>query len=88
MPVISRFFGIVIEMHYLEHGPPHFHAEYQGFEAVFDMRSGKLTEGAFPKRAQALVREWAVAHRGELEENWRRAEAKRPMLKIPGADQP
>ena len=28
MPVISRFFGIVITMYYNDHGLPHFHAKY------------------------------------------------------------
>lgn len=26
MPTISVFYGIVIEMYWREHGPPHFHA--------------------------------------------------------------
>lgn len=30
MPTISMFLGIVIRMNWLEHNPPHFHAEYQG----------------------------------------------------------
>ncbi|MFQ5674633.1 MAG: DUF4160 domain-containing protein [bacterium] len=30
MPAISMFFGIVVRMFFREHGPPHFHAEYQG----------------------------------------------------------
>ncbi len=28
MPEISRFFGIVIRMHFDDHRPPHFHATY------------------------------------------------------------
>jgi hypothetical protein len=28
MPEISRFFGIVIQMYFDDHNPPHFHAEY------------------------------------------------------------
>jgi hypothetical protein len=32
MPIISTFFVIVIRMYYEEHGPAHFHAEYQGGE--------------------------------------------------------
>jgi hypothetical protein len=28
MPIISRFFGIVIFMFWREHAPPHFHAKY------------------------------------------------------------
>lgn len=37
MPVISMFLGIIIRMfNNGEHNPPHFHASYQGYEAVFD----------------------------------------------------
>jgi hypothetical protein len=28
MPTICTFFGIVIQMFWREHGPPHFHAIY------------------------------------------------------------
>jgi len=27
VPVLSRFFGIVIYMHWRDHTPPHFHAK-------------------------------------------------------------
>ncbi|MGH9801008.1 MAG: DUF4160 domain-containing protein, partial [Blastocatellia bacterium] len=28
MPVVSRFFGIIISMYYNDHQPPHFHIRY------------------------------------------------------------
>jgi Domain of unknown function (DUF4160) len=34
MPIVSIFFGIVIRMFHREHAPPHYHASYQGFEAL------------------------------------------------------
>jgi hypothetical protein len=30
MPELSRFYGIVIQMYYDDHAPPHFHALYAG----------------------------------------------------------
>ncbi len=42
MPEISRFFGIIIRMFYDEHNPPHFHADYQGKQAVFDLQGNVL----------------------------------------------
>jgi len=45
MPEISRFFGIIIRMFYDEHNPPHFHAEYRGEQAVFDLQ-GNITKGS------------------------------------------
>ena len=87
MPTISMFFGILIKMYYKEHNPPHFHAYYQGFEAIFDMRTGKMTNGFVPKKAEKIISEWAIDNQDKLLENWQLMESGRPMLKIPGADQ-
>lgn len=37
MPVISRFFGIVIFMNFNGHHPPHFHARYQDQEVTVEI---------------------------------------------------
>lgn len=48
MPTISMFYGIIIRMYNTgEHNPPHFHASYQGQQAVFNMDS-ELIEGSMP----------------------------------------
>ena len=78
MPRISIFFGIVIYMYYDEHVPPHFHAIYEGSEAMFDL-NGDLFKGAMAPRAVKLIREWANLHKGELEENWERARRNMPL---------
>jgi hypothetical protein len=39
MPTISQFFGIVIQMFWREHAPPHFHAMYAEHEALIGVRS-------------------------------------------------
>jgi hypothetical protein len=36
VPTISQFFGIVIQMFWREHAPPHFHALYGEFEALIE----------------------------------------------------
>lgn len=56
MPVICEFYGILIRMFFADRAPPHFHAEYAGHKAVFDMK-GNVTQGSFPPRAEKLVRE-------------------------------
>jgi hypothetical protein len=73
MPVISTFFGIVIRMYYREHGVPHFHAEYQGEQATFTFDSGLLAGRIRSKTAVRLIKEWCLAHQGELEANWQKA---------------
>ena len=72
MPVLSRFYGIVIRMYFLqkEHNPPHIHAIYNDDMAAIDIMTGTVLEGYLPPKALALVREWAAAHRDELKEIW------------------
>jgi len=36
--------------------------------------------------ATRIVREWTLARRAELEENWRGAQAHLPLEKVPGPD--
>ena len=70
MPTVSTFFGIVIEMFWREHGPPHFHATYAESEAVIDIDSFEILRGGLPRRAKSLVLEWAQEHHDALRVNW------------------
>ena len=72
MPEISRFFGIVIRMYFLDHEPPHFHAKYGSDEVQLRIQPVGVLSGGLPARALALVVEWATLHQDELLENWRR----------------
>lgn len=73
MPRISSFFGIVIEMYYGDHPPPHFHARYSGESAKIASRPERFSQAPCRGRALRLVREWVEQHRDELEANWERA---------------
>lgn len=81
MPVISMFFGIIIRMYNGEHNPPHFHATYQGYNAVFNM-DGELTAGEMPKKQIKLIAAWAELHKEELIANWELAIDEQPLYKI------
>ena len=70
MPTISTFYGILIQMFWRDHAPPHFHALYGEYEALIDIRTFEVIEGSMPRRALALVLEWASGHRAELMEDW------------------
>ncbi len=70
MPAISSFYGILIQMHYNDHAPPHFHAAYAEYACQVNIRTLKIIHGEFPRRAFALVKTWAEQHRSELLENW------------------
>jgi hypothetical protein len=62
MPEISRFYGIVIQIYYGDHFPPHFHVSYAGQTAMFDIETLALIEGSLPARARGLVTERATLH--------------------------
>jgi hypothetical protein len=70
MPTISIFYGIVIQMFWSEHAPPHFHALYAEYEVLINIQTLEAIKGELPKRALALVLEWASEHRVELMEDW------------------
>ncbi len=82
MPEISRFYGIIIRMYFRDHNPPHFHAEYQGMKAEYNLRNFEIIDGNLPKRANGLVVEWASKHSAELMENWEKAAKCERMVKI------
>ena len=73
MPELSRFFGIVVRMFYSDHEPAHFHAIYGEYEALIEVETLSIFRGSLPRRALALVLEWAALHRSELRDDWRRA---------------
>jgi uncharacterized protein YabN with tetrapyrrole methylase and pyrophosphatase domain len=81
MPTIAIFYGIKITMNYNEHNPPHFHAEYQGYEIIADIYTGIVT-GKMPKRAINLIKSWLDRHRNELSENWERAKKRQQLKQI------
>jgi hypothetical protein len=86
MPTISIFFGIVIRMNFGDHAPPHVHAEYQGREALFDIRTAEIIAGDISRPGKRMVREWIMAHRPDLMEDWQLASAGQPTFRIPGLD--
>ena len=87
VPRISEFYGMVIEMFFADHPPPHFHARYGGSEALIAIAliaidSGEVIAGELPPRARRLVREWAEMRREELAADWDRARAHEPLARV------
>ena len=70
MPVVARFYGILIKMYFREHGVPHFHAIYGEYNGVFDIRTLEMIEGDLPGRATRLVKEWAGRYHRDLQRMW------------------
>ncbi len=82
MPVITRFYGIIIKLYFNEHGVPHFHAIYGEYNGVFDIQNLSMIEGDLPNRASKLVKEWADHHQSELLKMWETKEFKQ----LPGLE--
>lgn len=78
MPVLSRFYGIVIRMYFqqAEHQPPHIHAIYGDEVAAFNVETGNVIEGKLPQKADSMVREWIGIHQEELMHIWNTQEFK------------
>ncbi len=58
MPVVSRFYGIVIKMFFSEH------------VGVYAIDSLEMLEGDLPPCAHRLVREWAEINKTQLRAMW------------------
>jgi Domain of unknown function (DUF4160) len=59
---------------------------YGEHEALIEIASLRLLKGSLPRRANALVLEWAALHRDELLEDWRLCEARQMPKKIAPLD--
>ncbi|NOZ72774.1 MAG: DUF4160 domain-containing protein [Chloroflexi bacterium] len=70
MPEITRFYGIIIKLFFSDHSPPHFHAVYSEYNAIFNIESLEMTEGDLPLRARKMVIEWATIHQDALLRIW------------------
>jgi hypothetical protein len=55
MPCISQFFGIAIYLYYSDHLPPHFHAEYAGSEALYEIATLRVYRGILARRVHSMV---------------------------------
>lgn len=70
MPEICRFHGIVIQMFFEDHSPPHFHAIAGGRKMKIRIDPVEVMAGRIERRQIAMVKRWAALHKDELEKNW------------------
>ena len=88
MPTLAYLRGIKVIMYYEDHDPPHFHARGAEFRAKFAI--GDLSvlalQGRLKPRESALIRQWALANRDALLQNWLRARHGEPMAEIEGVN--
>jgi hypothetical protein len=82
MPTISRFYGILIQMYYKDHNPPHFHAIYNVFKAVISIYDYSVLEGDLPPKALGLIMEWTKFHQKDLLRDWELAKNMKELFPI------
>lgn len=72
MPVIARFYGMIVKMYFLgkEHNPPHVHVLYGECMGAIDIQTAKMIEGDLPSKALNMASEWVLLHQKELLEIW------------------
>lgn len=72
MPVISRFYGIIIKMYFRqkEHNPPHIHAIYGEYIGAFSLLDGEMFEGDIPFKIQQIVKNFIEYYRDRLLIMW------------------
>lgn len=71
----------MIQLFWGDHAPPHFHALYAEYEVLIDVHTLEIIQGDTPRRALALILEWASMHRAELLEDWKLCEQNQPPKK-------
>ena len=85
MPVISKFYGIIVMMYFFDrkkHKKPHIHVKYQDYESVIGLPDGKILEGSLPSPKLKLVLAWIVIHKKELIDDWNLASNGKAVFKI------
>jgi hypothetical protein len=73
-------------MYFSDHEPAPFHAQYGEFEALVEIETLAILRGELPRRALALVLEWAALHRQELRADWELVRSGTPLQPIAPLD--
>lgn len=74
MPVLSRFYGIIIKMYFIqkEHNPPHIHVIYNEETFSITIQTKEIIGGEQnpTKRVLGMVKEWIDLYEDKLLEMW------------------
>jgi hypothetical protein len=80
MPVLSKFYGIVIRILFANALTAQFHAIYQDSELVVGISPLRIIQGDAPRAVRQLVLQWAFDHQQELMQAWSRCQTgQRPL---------
>ena len=85
MPVISMFYGLLIQMYFFDntkHHLPHIHVAYQDDEVVFGIETAEMIEGNLPNAKRKMVEAWIEIHKEDLMADWALAIKGQPLFRI------
>lgn len=68
MPTIFSTHGVVIQVFFVDHAPPHVHVLYGTHEAIVDHNAFRVLEGSLPPLAMALLQDIVDPSGKELED--------------------
>ncbi len=74
MPVLAKFYGIVIRMHFVRLLGARFHAIYGESELVVNIWPLQIIQGDAPRAIREMVLAWAAQHQAELLAAWERCQ--------------
>jgi hypothetical protein len=66
MPVIAKFYGVVVRLLCLRSLGSRIHAFYGDSEMVIDLATLRVLENNLPDTVKWMVLAWAREHRGEI----------------------
>ncbi|MCQ2351376.1 MAG: DUF4160 domain-containing protein [Paludibacteraceae bacterium] len=72
MPEISRFYGIIVNLFWRDHNPPHIHFVYGQYECSISILD-RVVDGQAPAKVIAKVNDWIDIHESEILSLWERA---------------
>ena len=83
-PTVSIFYGTTVSINYRDHNPPHCHAKYGEFKAIYNLETGDMIKGNFPKGQKKMLEKWIKRYKKELLKNWELASKGKQTFKISG----
>jgi len=70
MPTIHIIDSIKIMIYYDDHLPPHFHAEYNEYEELIEIKTLQTYRGKLPNKQRKRVMKWARENQNFLLSKW------------------
>lgn len=72
MPVISRFYGMIVKMYFRqkEHNPPHIHVIDGEKAGTFNLCDGEMSEGDIHSKEQEMIKRYVMYYKHELLQMW------------------